>query len=622
MSKQRKNKKSFLFLSFLFLIIFLGLSLLSLLYFDQNSDNQKEQKVKFWLYYNDKQVLGEKGHFFIFIKNDEKKDLENVEVTINFPSDFIFDTSSPTETRKLTQGGIWTFEKINKNALQEIEIEGVFLGQVDQPKYFEGRIDFNLAGFSSVFQENFSTAITLEPSLLLSWSMPDQSVFGQEIESALFLENISQEIIPEVEVIINYPWQSFSLENDFKNMGELEEIIINSGEGQLKWNIKDLNAKTRKRLDFSGLVIDPSTTELEFFLSSGIIFNNQFYPQFKKEKKICLEDFNFQPKLEIKQSSEREQSVDWGDLVPIVLSYENLTNQTIENLSLRLKIKGQEYIDFPRLYQSDWDYIQGDDEAELVSSGKMDSSLISFVGQEKGWTSSIITDLRQVPYPYQGKIVFDLPLKNYLDREKNEQQSSQIDIQIIAQGNIWGKDFSWEIQGNKIKLLIKTNLSLKSSVRYYDDEHVKIGAGPLPLQKGEETRFWVFWDLKNTTNGVKNVLVETKLPPGVIWTEKTKNSHGLLLYNQEKRTVRWQISELEPYQGGSYSLVEAGFELAVVPTAEQVGQIIPLTESIYLTGQDRVSNDFLSQESNFLDTSLTNDPWWRGGTEVIDNQEF
>jgi hypothetical protein len=622
MSKQRKNKKSFLFLSFLFLIIFLGLSLLSLLYFDQNSDNQKDQKVKFWLYYNDKQIIGEKGQFFVFIKNEEKTDLENVEVTINFPSDFIFDSSSPAVERKLSQGGIWTFEKIDKNVLQEIEIKGTFLGQVDRPKYFEGRVDFSLAGFSSIFQENFSTAIILKPSLLLNWSLPDQSAFGQKIESSLFLENISQEIIPEVEVVINYPLQFSLLDNDFKSEKEGENIVINSETGQLKWKLKDLNAQTRKRLDFTGLITDPLVSELEFSLESGIIFNNQFYPQFKKEKKIVLEEFNFPLKLEINDSFQEKQSVNWGETVPVVLSYENATNQTIENLKLRLKIKGVEYIDFSRLYQSSWHYYQEKSEIESIfSSGKIDSSLISSLGSESGWTSSIISDLRQVPHQQQGKIVFDLPLKNYLDWEKNNNQSFQIQAQLIAQGNVWGKDFSWEIQGNKIELLIKTNLNLNSSVRYYDDEHVKIGTGPLPPQRGKETRFWVFWDLKNTTNGVKNLLVETKLPLGVIWTERTKTSQGLLLYNQEKRIVRWQISELEPYQGGPYSLVEAGFELAVVPTEEQVGQIIPLTESIYLTAQDSLTNDFLSEENNFLNTSLAKDPWWQGNAEVVDNEE-
>lgn len=622
MVNKPKNKKvSFLVISFLLLFLFLGLSLLSFFYSGSDSEKQNNQEIKFWLYSGDKQIVGEKNNFFVFIENKEKRDLENIEVILNFPSGFIFDSSFPICETKLSQGGIWTFDKIKKNSLQEIEIKGTFFGQPENPQYIEGVMNFNLSGFTSVYQKTFSQPVILDPVLLLNWEMPGQSSFGQEINSSLSLENTSQDIISKTEVIITWP-KGFSLSNFDQKKG-LEKVEVNESQRQIKWTIKDLNSKDKKRLQFSGKIKDPLAEELDFYLRSGLIVNNSFFEQSQKEKKVLLEKFDFQPVLKINDSIKEVQSCQWGDNLLLELSYNNKTNQTIEDLILKLNITKKQYLDFNDLYQSNWQYYSEEkSEANSFYSGQITNSIISSsdLDKEKGWSFSSIPDLNKILPEEKGKIVLNLPIKEYLDLPSNI-SSAQIGFQMAVKGKSQNQEINWEILSNKINLSIKTDLTLNSSVRYWNDEHVVIGQGPLPPKVGEETRFWIFWQLKNTTNIVEDINIETKLPVGVSWTGNTQASQGLILYDRKNRTVNWQISQLEPYQGGSYSLVESSFEIAVRPTEDLLNKTIPLTENIYLTAKDQLTGELLNQNIDFLDTSLENDPWFHGSGKVIKEEE-
>ncbi len=626
-SQPKKRGLSFLGPVFIFLILILGISLVSLFYFNQKDENQN-QGVKFWLYRHAEQEVGEGNTFFVFIKNQEKYDLEKVEVVLKFPKGFVLSSSSPGCDQILSQGCLWSLDRIEKGELKEIEIKGQLFGQADQDQIFDGNLNFRLTGFSSEFQKSLSSSVMLKPSIFLTWQIPEESSFGQEIKSSISLENISQEMISQAEVILNWP-ENFILKKAssiVSNKDNLEETEIKSSQRQLEWRIKDLNVQDQKGLEFEGFLEDPSVKELVFNLEAGVFHEDNFFSQIKKEKKIFFEKFDFNAVLEVNDLIKATQISGWGDMVPVSLTYQNQTQQSIEDFSLKLKLTGNLYIDFSRLYQARWHYYQGSDAQTSSSfvSGRIFSNIIpdslaSFSEKmEEGWNSDLISVFEEIKPGTEGMIVFDLPIKTILEAVKNNYSQAEIKLQIIAQGKLADKETVWEIPGNEINLLIKTDVTLDASARYYDDEHVTLGSGPLPPQIGEETRFWIFWQLKNTTSPLKDISIKTRLPAGVNWTGKTKTTHGLVLYSENDKEVSWNVSELDIYQGGPYSLVEAGFEVKVIPDLTQLNQIISLTENIVLKAQDRFTNESVSYQARFLDTDLKGDFWGQNKGKVTE----
>ena len=632
---QPKSKgSSFLGLIFVLLVLVLGISLISLFYFNRFETRDDTQEIKFWLYQTLEPIFGHENTFFIFIRNQEAHDIENIEVILNFPEDFNLNSSFPACDQILTHGCLWSFDKIKKGELKEIEFKGQLFGQVDQVQNFDGNLNFRLAGFSSEFQKRLSYSVMLLPSIFLTWQVPEQAYFGQKIESYLSLENIGQEIIPQTQVIVSWP-EDFVFEKSEPVISELkgpEQVEVEQSQRRFKWQIKDLNVGDKKGLNFKGFLKNPRTKELVFNLQAGSVSQDNFFPQIEEQKKIFFEQFNFNVALEVNNLMEQSQSCKWGQALPISLTFQNQSNQIIEDFSAKLKLIGSQYIDFNRLYQSYWHYYQDPDfsvfsASSALVSGRIFSSLIPdpsvfFNGeQEKGWDQSLISVLKQISPKNEGIIIFDLPIKTALEAIKANDFQAQIIVQIFTQGKLANETSIWEIQSNKIKLSVKTDLKLEASARYYDDENAPIGQGPLPPQVGEETRYWVFWGIKNTTNSIKDVLVKTRLPQGIEWTGQTKTSHGLILYNETNQEVSWQIPELSSYQGGPYSLVEAGFEVGLIPKISQTGQTLPLIGDTVLQAKDQFTGDFLSTKISYLDANLKGDFLGQNQGKVINTKD-
>jgi len=474
--------------------------------------------------------------------------------------------------------------------------------------------------FSSDFQKDFIATVVLKPSLLVNWELPEQSNFGQEIKSLVSLENISQEIASSAEVIIDFP-NTFAVKEAYSkslSKKELEEIEIISNGNQIKWKIKDLNPKDKKALEFKGFLKDPQINELNFSLEAGLLNKGKFFSQIRKEKKIFLENFDFKTNIGINNIVAKEQVCGWGDILPITLTYVNQTNQKIKDFSLKMAIINKEHIDFDRFYQSHWRYYQktGKQVGDAFISGKMSADVL-----ENGWNNVLIPVFNEILPNTEGRIVFDLPVKTILQSAKQGGSEAKIVLKVSGKGILTQGFPKCEIKGNEIDLFIKTDLNLIASACYYNDERVVIGKGPLPPQVGQESVFWIFWELKNTTNPVNDILIKTKLPDNVLWSGETKTNKGLLLYEKDIREVSWQISHLDSYQGGPYSLVQGGFAVKIIPSEQDLGKVIPLTKEIFMTAKDELTNDLISQQISPLDTNLKNDPWFYGQGQVIENKD-
>ncbi|MCD6442331.1 hypothetical protein J7L24_02220 [bacterium] len=220
MKCQYKNiGSSILSLVFVFLFLILIISLISFYYSNQADNIDIDDKnVDFWLHSSSACHVGEECVFFVFIRNSEPCDLNQVEVSLSFPSSFSLDSDVSGYEKDLTNRYIWRWGEIKSKTLQEIRIKGVFSGEADYDSLVEGSLYFRLEGFSSEFQDYFSDHLQVEPfPFNINLKIPALSYnWGELLPLALVYENNSDKEIKNLKINISLDKSQYFDLNDLE----------------------------------------------------------------------------------------------------------------------------------------------------------------------------------------------------------------------------------------------------------------------------------------------------------------------------------------------------------------------------------------------------------------------
>ncbi|MCF7906766.1 hypothetical protein K9K85_00585 [Patescibacteria group bacterium] len=217
----RHNKNmaaSFLGLVFVFLFLVLiggAISFFSSSFSEEREEGETE-KVDFWLHSSSPCRVGEKCTFFVFLRNSESCDLLSVEAALSFPSSFSLDSQLEGYQRDAMGNYVWSWEKIEKNSLEEIKIEGVFSGETDLNPSIKGSLYFNLEGLSADFSDNFIDSLQVNP-LDLEISLKPLSFtynWGEVLGFVLSYKNGSLEEVKDLGIKIFLDQQYYFALND------------------------------------------------------------------------------------------------------------------------------------------------------------------------------------------------------------------------------------------------------------------------------------------------------------------------------------------------------------------------------------------------------------------------
>lgn len=161
-------------------------------------------------------------------------------------------------------------------------------------------------------------------------------------------------------------------------------------------------------------------------------------------------------------------------------------------------------------------------------------------------------------------------------------------------------DQQFSYSGETEKIPLSTELSVASEARFYSNEGDQLGRGPLPLQVGETTKYWIFVKINNTTNPVRDISFSASLSDNISFTGKQSVSIGPAInYSESNHTLNWNFRELPANsQTGLY------FEVAVTPNPEQVGKNINLINSIKLIAHDKNTGKTFSLNNGTVNNIL------------------
>jgi hypothetical protein len=141
--------------------------------------------------------------------------------------------------------------------------------------------------------------------------------------------------------------------------------------------------------------------------------------------------------------------------------------------------------------------------------------------------------------------------------------------------------------------------------------------GPIPPKVGEETTYAVVFNAGNTQNDLTEAKVSARLGPGVTWLGAPSVGGEDITYDSSTNMVSWEIGTLSSGTGFSSAAREAAFQVALTPTASQVGIAPVLVNSIVFSGRDTMTGNIITLNNTALTTRLVSDPIFIQGDDVV-----
>lgn len=220
----------------------------------------------------------------------------------------------------------------------------------------------------------------------------------------------------------------------------------------------------------------------------------------------------------------------------------------------------------------------------------------------------------------EGTIDFSLKVKEATSVNLNKdrlQIISQVTAKLAKIGDLAAEDL--EITSDKITNNINTDIELKVEGRYFDDDNIAVGTGPLPPVVGQKTSFRIYWYLANSLHEVSDVKITTKLPVGVEWLNKYLVKAGEISYSTKDNEVAWTIKRIPPNKG--FTDLNVWFDVGVTPVKQQVRKLLILTDQTSLDATDKVTNSTITKTGKAITSNLEDDPIGGGRGLVIDITE-
>ncbi len=496
---------------------------------------------------------GEEIHLTIDYTNKSKYKLNDVSLGLHLPEGFIIDRNKTAPDVFSENSTFISLKELKAGATGQADVYGWFWSEPNKDTQFIANLSYQPEN-NNMREQKLASFVA---------RLPDSILTGQL--------NISSSTLPNVPLKFTYT---------LTNSGDrtISNISVTNN-----WNANVMNAKDATNISIpaggikviEGQLITPNQSgNFSFSLTPQILVNNHLISLAPSVSKLQI----FAP--QITSGARLLKNLDYaepGQMLPIEISWENKGGFKLQNLTLHLASNLTGVVDWAKTAKE--------------NGGQLEKNGIYF-------DSSSRTNLSNGNPNSADTFTVNVYLLSNFDLPQLENVSLEIYPVVKAEaGPVSGQAFNQD--GSRIRIPLATEVDFSNvETRYYTSEGDQLGRGPLPPQVGKTTKYWVFVKILNTTNALNSAVFGTSLPDGIEFTGKQSTSVGPQLdYNASSRAITWKYDTLPANsQTGLY------FEVSVKPTGSQIGQNIPLTNSLQFSATD----DFINKKFEFSHPSLNN----------------
>ena len=520
----------------------------------------------------DELVANESFEYTIEYKNQESASLSDMQLTLVYPDNFIYESSMPSATNNNNN---WSLPELRQFGSGKVTVRGRLIAPVGASNIIFADLTYRPSNITSEFKKSSSfETVLISSGLDLNTVAPTSVLVGQDSELVIKYKSQEKTFIDGFTVRfgelenLEFPKADYGDDISTTDPGvfTVSKVATEEKELRLKFKFKDKkNDSEDVKVYFEYHPADAA---------KNYVFEEEVFPV-----EIVKNSLNL---TVVANGQASDQGIDFGQTINYSISYVNKGEQVMNDVIIMAVLDG-EALDWRKL---------------------VDKNNGTVTGRTIVWTKTEIPALASLSKDQEGTIDFSVPV-----RTVNEASLIRnFEIKSYAQFATGGKaeDLSKDNESNRsnqLTIKINSDVSLDESVRYFDEDNIAVGTGPLPPQVGQTTTFKVYWKIENSLHELAALKVVTKLPDYISWDGKEQTDTGTLTYNEATNEVSWIIGRLPL----SANTIEAEFSIALKPKTNDRNKLLILVSGTNLSGADNQTTYNVSQTLKAQTTKLEKD---------------
>lgn len=449
----------------------------------------------------------------------------------------------------------------------------VALGDANRVVSFKVTLQYDLPGFSSRFEKSDTQNLSISgAALTYNTVLPQNVISGEEFVYEIDYTNNTNQTLTNLKLQTFYPL-------GFNFTG----ASLDPAEGNNIWAIGDLAPKDSGKILVKGNVLGQPGSFYDFGSQLSVAVQNQIVNLDKKTAGVTIQASPLKLAIFVNGASDYIANLD--ETLEYRIDYQNNTPIGLEEVIIKAKLNSD-------LFDFSW----------ASTNGYFDSSYKQVI-----WNAGNTPALRLINRGESGSVTFKIKLKNSYPIKVLSDKNFVVTVQAQMESPSVppATNLQKTMAVSEISSKIAGKVNLLSFGFFRDAASGIINKGTLPLRVGVGTNFTIHWKIINYSNDLNDVVLKAVLPQGVSWTNMVAGNYGDVapIYNERTSEVTWRIPKLPATTGVVLPAREAIFQVAAIPSLNQVGNYMTLLNETEFSAKD----DFTGQDIQFIVSSITSE---------------
>jgi len=525
----------------------------------------------------EKVQAGEEISYLIEYRNPTKYPLSHLRLELQYPSGFIFSSSSQ-EPDSGSYG--WDLDDLAPGADAYLTVTGRLIAPPDSVQALFVNLSYIPGSFSSQYRKEASvTSLVNGPGFRADLNYSQTAFIGQENEMTLILSEIGENYLGDFNISFALPAEANAFVSDQALTASSSTTTVRIlKSGGASWQVSGLVAgQTRLEIPLIYKINQRSDNpEIKVRLEKKLE-DGQSYVFWEKAIRPELVDSDLNLTM-LLNDSKNDGAINFGQNLSYSVTYDNRGANTYKDVVIMAVLSG-DFLDFNQLSDT--------------NNGQTRAGTII-------WTKKEIPALEEIKPGASGEIKFSIGLKSW--REGDLDKS----LEVLAYSQYGMNNTPAKGEANKSNTVtsrLNSDLELKEQIRYFNDDNLPVGSGPLPPRVGEKTSFKVYWTVTNNLHELSETRAVFSLPSYVNWEGNQATNVGSVYYDETTRQVIWEIGRLPV----SVYRVDSEFSISLIPSDTDRNKLLVLSPGSIVSAMDTETKDIISRKSSPRTTKLEDD---------------
>jgi len=531
---------------------------------------------------------GEPVSFGVKVTNNNNADLQLVDMSVAFPAGA---TDSKDPTKVLTSYD-QLLGDIAVGQSTSTKVSAIIFGEENMQKTITATLTYKIKGSSAIFTKVATYDVLINSSpISLTASSFSSITSGQEFDITVTLKSNSQDVLKNVLLKADYPFGFTYISSNITALSD-----------NATWRIGDIPPGGEQTVVIHGKLQGENNDTRTFHFTVGAqsssnasVIGTQYGTV---TQDVALEKPFMSLALSVNNDNTTSDVVgNFGMPESVALNWFNNLSVAVTNAVITVDLSGTAY---------DKMKVQPD-------IGYFDSANNKII-----WNQQTDSDLASIPAGANGSVSFTVIPSN----SSGSSGSQLINPNITISANITADRTQETGVSGSLSSVTTRNIKVASNISLSGRIVRTVGpftnTGPIPPKAEQKTTYTVVWIISNTTSAIGNTIVTATLPPYVKWLGAVAPSTENVTYDQNTGTITWNAGSISPNSTNtSTKRREVDFQVSFQPSITQVASAPILINQATLNATDNFTGSSLTSQQDYLTSSFSTDPGYKGGDETV-----